>query len=96
MTGIMTRMADGIGAGVRAALAGRVGALDARIQRLETRLVELEGTTAVYRGVHVAGAAYPQGAMVTRGGSLWIAEAATSATPGEPASRWRLAVKGNR
>jgi collagen type III alpha len=36
---------------------------------------------------------YTVGDGVTRGGSLWIAEAETSEVPGEGSTKWRLAVK---
>jgi hypothetical protein len=91
----MERMAGSIAGAVRQALAGRAAQQDARIADLEQRLAGLEASTACYRGLHALSAPYPRGAMVTRGGSLWIAEQPTEATPGEPGSGWRLAVKSS-
>lgn len=52
----------------------------------------------LYRGVHVAGKAYAPGDVVTWGGSLWHANADTTARPGDVAgaSAWTLAVKHGR
>lgn len=47
-------------------------------------------------GVYQSGTAYEQGDAVTFGGSLWIAQAATDAKPGDGATPWRLAVKAGR
>ena len=48
------------------------------------------------RGVFREGATYVRGDACTFGGSLWIAQADTSAKPDAPASGWRLAVKRGR
>ena len=48
------------------------------------------------RGVFREGTAYACGDACTFGGSLWIAQADTSAKPDAPTSGWRLAVKRGR
>lgn len=48
------------------------------------------------RGVYRAGEAYQKGDCVTYGGSLWIAQADTSAKPDGADSGWRLGVKRGR
>jgi integrin beta 3 len=48
------------------------------------------------QGVYQGGQAYEKGDGVTFGGSFWIAQAETSAKPGEGATPWRLAVKAGR
>jgi len=45
------------------------------------------------RGVHKAGGKYHQGDAVSYAGSLWIAQRATSESPGSGHPDWRLAVK---
>jgi len=47
----------------------------------------------IYRGMYRAGDEYVAGDAVTYSGSLWIAQAATSARPVETAAAWALAVK---
>jgi hypothetical protein len=50
-------------------------------------------------GVWQAGRVYPKGAGVTVKGAWWIAQAETSARPGDDTSdarAWRLSVKGGR
>jgi hypothetical protein len=93
MANFVERLGESISTAVRSALAGRVGALDQRVVLLEQRLAEVEAGQAVYRGVWRDGATFPPGAMVTVGGSLWCAEAATSTRPGTAGSAWRLCVK---
>ncbi len=48
------------------------------------------------RGVYQKGRSYEQGDGVTMGGSFWIAQAATSETPGVGPTQWRLSVKAGR
>jgi hypothetical protein len=50
----------------------------------------------VYRGVFKEGTAYLAGDNVSFGGSVFIAERATSAKPETPDSGWRLSVKRGR
>ncbi len=44
-------------------------------------------------GVWSAGQTYEAGDMVTRGGSMWIAQEQTAEEPGAGATKWRLCVK---
>lgn len=48
------------------------------------------------RGVFADGKTYEEGDAVTWGGSLWIAQRATSSKPDTTDSGWRLAVKRGR
>lgn len=57
---------------------------------------ELEFPVTIYRGVFKLDEDYARGDATTWGGSLWIAEKATSAKPDSPDSGWRLAVKKGR
>jgi hypothetical protein len=50
----------------------------------------------LWRGVHESGKHYPQNSLVTRSGGLWISTAATSETPGDGPTAWRLAIKSPR
>jgi len=64
---------------------------EGRIKRFDLRL-----PIVLDRGVYVAGKAYEPGDAVTWGGSLFIAQKATGAKPGEATEEsraWRLAVK---
>ena len=49
-----------------------------------------------WAGVFEDGKQYAEGSLATRRGSLWCSTRATSHTPGEPESGWRLIVKGDR
>jgi hypothetical protein len=57
---------------------------------------ELEFPVPIDRGVFKEGEPYVRGDVVTWGGSLWIAQKATSAKPDSPDSGFRLAVKRGR
>lgn len=46
-----------------------------------------------WAGVHLKDTPYAEASLVTKGGSLWVATTATTATPGEANSDWRLIVK---
>jgi hypothetical protein len=46
-----------------------------------------------WAGVHICGVRYTEASLVTKGGSLWVSTAATTTTPGEAGSDWRLIVK---
>ncbi len=64
-----------------------------RFESLEARVAELEQRpTPIYRGTHQQGKSYLANSLTTRAGSLWIALATTTTTPGTDAS-WRLIVK---
>jgi hypothetical protein len=54
--------------------------------------------TPIYQGVFVAGLHYTRGDLVTLDGSMWHANTATTARPGEATSAadWTLAVKRGR
>ena len=67
-----------------------VAALVRRVEQLEAR------QSLSYRGVYRAGIRYQPQDAVTWGGSLWVAQEATDAKPGEAEAEsrsWRLAVK---
>jgi hypothetical protein len=68
-----------------------------RIDSLERRCVSLETATTSkgvrWHGTHAAARAYPEGALVTRAGSLWLATRDTALTPGAGESGWTLVVK---
>ena len=57
---------------------------------------EIRTASLVDRGVYKAGQAHDAGDAVTYGGSLWIAQADTTASPGGESRDWRLAVKRGR
>ena len=65
----------------------KLSALEARVEQLESRPI------LKWCGTHHENAPYPEAGIVTKGGSLWIATAATSTTPGAPGGAWRLIVK---
>ncbi|MBI1189023.1 MAG: hypothetical protein GC206_17085 [Alphaproteobacteria bacterium] len=73
-----------------AELRGAIAALDARLIAVEARPVLAD------HGVHEVGKAYPEAAVVTFRGGMWIAQRDTTGTPGTPDSGWRLAVKAGR
>jgi hypothetical protein len=93
-------MADAFVNAVRHALKHALPPLNKKIQALEARVAELEARPELrYLGIHEEGKEYRAGSAVTLGGSVWIAEQRTRATPGDPApaSRaWRLAVQRGR
>jgi hypothetical protein len=68
---------------------------------VEQRLLPLKQEIATLKarplqkwaGVHVAGMSYTEASLVTKGGSLWVATATTTSTPGEAGGAWRLIVK---
>jgi hypothetical protein len=66
---------------------GRIAALEAEVEKLKARPLQK------WAGTHVAGTRYAEASLVTKGGSLWVATAATTTTPGEAGSDWRLIVK---
>ena len=66
---------------------GRLAQLEARIAHLEARPLQK------WAGVHVTSMQYGEASLVTRGGSLWVATAPTTSTPGETGGDWRLIVK---
>jgi hypothetical protein len=59
---------------------------------LEARVAELEASPFSYEGVHEFGRSYSKNAIVTCGGSMWIAKATTTDRPGNSDS-WQLCVK---
>jgi hypothetical protein len=85
-------LANAVAGGITAAVdgprvAGKIATLEARIAALESR------PQLTWAGVHAAGTTYPECALVTRGGSLWLAQRTTATTPGSEGSDWRLVVK---
>ena len=61
--------------------------LEQRIQQLESRPMQK------WAGVHVEGTQYSEASLVTKAGSLWVATATTTTTPGDGSGDWRLIVK---
>ena len=67
---------------------------DDRAQQLEARIAALEVRPELkWAGIYADGQLYPEAALVTRSGSLWLSTAATMTTPGTPGADWRLIVK---
>ena len=67
------------------------------VKPLHERIAALEARPVVrYMGVFAPGRSYPEGAMVTHGGSVWHAEKLTASTPGSSPEDWVLAVKRGR
>jgi hypothetical protein len=66
-----------------------------RIAPIEKRLGELETKAASVRwaGTFKPGKTFEGGALVTCGGSLWLAKCATAARPGSDPEAWVLIVK---
>ena len=62
--------------------------------RLETALAEK--APVKYLGAYRQDAAYSEGSLVTRDGSLFHANKATRETPGDGCMNWTLAVKRGR
>ena len=74
----------------------KINALEAKVLAQDKRLAEIETKSISFRGVWREGVPYGRNSAVTLKGSLWIANDATCARPGDPdeASRaWTLAVK---
>ena len=65
----------------------------ARIDALEKRVQQLEGTTLPKWAGTWEAKDYRQGNLVTRDGSLWLATADTRERPGDGNTGWRLIVK---
>ena len=65
----------------------RIAALEQEVQALKARPLQK------WAGTHIAGVSYAEASLVTKGGSLWVATAPTTTTPGEPGGDWRLIVK---
>ena len=65
----------------------RIATLEAEVERLKARPLQK------WAGTFVTGARYSEASLVTHGGSLWVATAATTTTPGTPGNEWRLIVK---
>jgi hypothetical protein len=64
-----------------------------RLTDLEARLAAVEARPALaYCGPYEPGRGYQAGALVSKHGGLWLATAATSDTPGQGATAWRLIV----
>jgi hypothetical protein len=63
------------------------------IAALRREIEDLKRTRVKYCGVFEHGTLYPEGAMVTRGGSVWYATRETREAPGEGQTSWTLAVK---
>jgi hypothetical protein len=71
-----------------------LGVRDARLDALEAQVKELQQRPALrYMGTYAENLRYTAGTLVTRSGSLWLAETDTDATPGSGASGWKLIVK---
>jgi hypothetical protein len=65
-----------------------------RVDRIGTAVAALERRKSLfYAGVWEAGESYQEGDFVTDRGSLWHANRATSARPGDGSGAWTLAVK---
>ena len=67
----------------------------AEVERLESRVRELEGRGLKYAGVWQRALHYERGAAVTHQGYAWIALTETGAEPGTDAA-WQLMVKRGR
>lgn len=66
------------------------------VQGDRTKSFSLSMPVVIDRGVFKDGAEYVTGDAVSFGGSLWIAQRATTARPDGPDTGWRLAVKKGR
>lgn len=64
-----------------------------RLDAIEARIAALEDGRFDYVGVHQEGREYRAGEIVTRSGSLWLAERDTDSTPGHGATAWKLVAK---
>jgi hypothetical protein len=70
------------------------GYIDRGFEEVVKRLEALEATPMLRdAGVWASGKQYGPGAVVTHGGSAWVAERPTLAQPGGPDDGWRLLVK---
>src|SRR5690606_7927469 len=67
----------------------------AEVERLESRVRELEGRGIKYCGTYQRALVYERGAVVTHQGSAWIALTDTGAEPGSDTA-WQLMVKRGR
>lgn len=65
-------------------------ALKRRVHELEA--AQTKSFADAYDGLHLRGKEYQRGQLVTFGGNLWLAMAATKAAPGDD-STWKLVVK---
>jgi hypothetical protein len=71
-----------------------VEAIKMAVKPLQARIAALEARPELkYGGVFEQGAAYREGTLVTRSGSLWLALRETRAAPGSDPEKWRLVVK---
>jgi hypothetical protein len=85
---------DEIADAVIGIMAANIKPLAAQIEQQQQRIAALEARPAVkYYGVHDDGTTYPERAMTTRSGGLWVATRGTTATPGTDDSGWLLVVK---
>lgn len=67
----------------------------AEVERLESRVRELEGRGIKYCGTYQRALDYERGAVVTHQGSAWIALTETGDEPGTSGD-WQLMVKRGR
>lgn len=86
------------GRNVGRTIKGQVAPIREALAALEARVSKMEDVQkrGFYRGVHAVGQQYAAGEGVTFKGAMWIAMRETDATPGEPDSGWKLAVKRGR
>lgn len=72
------------------------GDLRKELNNLQSRLAALESRPELqYQGVHVIGATYRPGALVTRSGGLWFCTTTTNERPGH-SDAWKLIVKSGQ
>lgn len=94
MTNDRRELLDTIASGLAPVLKELFTPRDSRIEALERRCAALETRPALkYVGVFREGQRYTAGSLITRAGSLWLAEDDTDLQPGDGASGWRLIVK---
>lgn len=82
------KMAEAVAQAIQMATAP----LAARIAVLEARPVK----GVEWAGVFTEDKIYQPGQLVTRGGSLWLCQRETAATPGYDPAFWKLIVKERR
>ena len=71
-----------------------VEAIKMAVKPLQARIAALEARPELkYAGVFEQGAAYREGVLVTRSGSLWMCLRETRAAHGSDPEKWRLIVK---
>lgn len=93
----LTGIGAALGLATRKSIAEATRELRADVERLLARVAELETRPALkYYGIHKSGDGYPSQSVVTYRGDLWIARAATTATPGAGETPWQLAVRRGR